>query len=84
MFTTYVLRSKCTGQFYTGSTSDLEARLSRHNSDLSISTKNRGPWELAYREDFRTRAEAMARERYFRGMSQAVALPDSADRGISF
>jgi len=66
MFTTYVLRSQSTGRFYTGSTSDFETRLKRHNSDLNISTKHRGPWELLYREDFTTRAEAMARERYFK------------------
>jgi putative endonuclease len=66
MFTTYVLLSKSTGRFYTGSTSDLQARLESHNSNLSAATKNGGPWELVHREEFETRTEAMARERYFK------------------
>jgi putative endonuclease len=63
MFTVYVLRSKLTGLYYTGSTSDLERRLEEHNSEVSFSTKNRGPWELVHREDYATRGEAMRRER---------------------
>jgi putative endonuclease len=63
MFTVYVLRSKRTGLYYTGSTSDLGRRLKEHNSDVSFSTKNRGPWELVHREDYATRREAMRRER---------------------
>jgi putative endonuclease len=66
MFTTYVIRSRSGGQIYTGSTSNFETRLNQHNSNVSISTKNRGPWELLYREDFETRGQAMARERYFK------------------
>ena len=63
MFTVYVLRSKLTGLYYTGSTSDLERRLEEHNSEVSFSTKNRGPWELVHREDYAMRGEAMRRER---------------------
>ena len=63
MFSVYVLRSKSTGLLYTGSTSDLARRLEEHNSDVSTSTKHRGPWELLYREDYPTRAEAVRRER---------------------
>jgi putative endonuclease len=66
MFTTYMLRSICTGRLYTGYTFDLEKRILQHNSGISKSTCNRGPWELLYREDFHTRAEAMARERFFK------------------
>jgi putative endonuclease len=63
MFTVYVLRSKTTGRFYTGSTSDLGRRLDEHNAEVSASTKHRGPWELIYREDYGTRLEAVRRER---------------------
>ncbi len=63
MFTVYVLRSKSTGRFYTGSTSDLGRRLDEHNAEVSASTKHRGPWELIYREDYATRPEAVRRER---------------------
>jgi putative endonuclease len=66
MFTTYVLRSQTTHRLYTGCTSGFENRLGQHNSDLSISTKHRGPWELVHRENFATLAEAVRRERYLK------------------
>jgi putative endonuclease len=66
MFTTYVLRSKTSRRLYTGSTSDLERRLEQHNTDVSSSTKNRGPWQLVHQEDFPTLAEAVRRERYLK------------------
>jgi putative endonuclease len=66
MFTTYVLRSETSGALYTGSTSALNRRFAEHNSDLSISTKGRGPLKLVHREDFATLAEAVRRERYFK------------------
>ncbi|HXN99593.1 MAG TPA: GIY-YIG nuclease family protein [Candidatus Acidoferrales bacterium] len=62
MFTAYVLRSKTTHRFYTGSTSDLPRRLDQHNANEGASTKNRGPWELVLREDFETLAEGVRRE----------------------
>jgi len=63
MFSVYVLRSKTTGRFYTGSTSNLPARIEQHNTDASRSTKHHGPWELVHHEDFQTRSAAMCRER---------------------
>ena len=66
MFTTYVLRSKATGRFYTGSTSNFLRRFEQHNADLSTSTKHRGPWEIAHREDFANLAEAVRREPYLK------------------
>ena len=66
MFFVYVLRSRMTGSLYTGATSNLEARLAQHNSDQSISTKHRGPWDLMDHEEFATVGEAMRRERYFK------------------
>jgi len=66
MFTTYVLWSRASRRLYTGSTSDLERRLEQHNTDVSTSTKNRGPWQLVHQEDFLTLAEAVRRERYLK------------------
>jgi len=66
MYFVYILRSQTTGRFYTGSTSNLEARLAQHNSDKSTSTKHRGPWNLIHHEEFETLAEAVRRERYFK------------------
>jgi len=63
MYSVYVLRSKTTGRFYSGSTSELARRVEEHNADATRSTKHRGPWELVYEETFPTRSEAMRRER---------------------
>ena len=59
----YVLRSLATRRFYTGATTDLEVRLAQHNSDVSRSTKNRGPWIVVHQEEFATLAEALRREK---------------------
>jgi putative endonuclease len=66
MFFIYVLHSQTTGRFYTGLTSDLQARMQQHNSGQSISTKNRGSWDLVHSEQFATLSEAVRRERYLK------------------
>ncbi len=63
MFLMYVIRSVTTGRFYIGHTDDIDQRIVEHNTDQSHYTKGKGPWDLAYAEAFRTRAEAMRRER---------------------
>ena len=65
----YVLRSRTTGRYYTGSTQDLGQRLRQHNSDLSISTKHRGPWDLVHREEYASLAAAVRRERFLAVMN---------------
>jgi len=77
MYSVYILRSRATGRYYTGSTSDLARRLEEHTANLSRATKNHGPWELVHHEKFASRAEAMRRERYFktgRGRDELQAL----------
>jgi len=59
----YVLRSLKNGQFYTGSTEDLEKRLIRHNSGETGYTRTRRPFELVYSESFSTRGDAIRREK---------------------
>jgi putative endonuclease len=62
----YVLRSRKTGHCYTGATLNLQARLEQHNSDQSISTKHRGPWDLVHQEEYATLADALVRERFLK------------------
>jgi len=66
MFSVYVLRSGKTGRRYVGSGGDLSDRLRRHNAGESPATKHGLPWTLIHEEQFPTRAEAMARERFFK------------------
>ncbi len=59
----YLLRSVKDGRFYTGYTANLRNRLAQHNDGRVRSTKGRRPFELVYWERFKTRVEAMRRER---------------------
>lgn len=68
MFNVYVLRSESTGRIYIGHTKDYEKRTKRHNQELplnkkSYTYKNKGPWLLVYKEEFKTRVEAKKREK---------------------
>jgi putative endonuclease len=62
-FWVYILQSEQTGQYYTGQTEDVEERVDRHNKGKVKSTKPYLPWKLKYREEFRTRRDAIKRER---------------------
>jgi putative endonuclease len=66
MFHCYILRSQKTGRHYVGSCEDREERLRRHNAGESKATKHRTPWVLVHSEEFPTRREAVARERYYK------------------
>ena len=59
----YVLQSRASGRFYIGSTSDLSRRLAEHARRHSPYTRDRGPWELVYQEEYAQLAQARRRER---------------------
>ena len=59
----YILQSETTGRFYIGQSQDVPDRLAHHNANYSKSLKNRGPWRLVHTEQYKTRSEAMFRER---------------------
>ena len=69
-FVTYVLASKTTGETYVGQTEDLARRIAEHNDPnnrRTLHTKRRlGPWILVHWESYRSRADAMERERFFK------------------
>ena len=62
MYIVYILFSKSSLKYYTGQTDNLENRLYRHNSGLSLSTKSGKPWELISQFKFITRSEAVLLE----------------------
>ena len=66
MFHVYVLQSEKTGEYYRGSTGNLENRLNLHNEGSSRATKHACPRKTVYSEELPTRAEAMKREKYLK------------------
>ena len=65
-FYVYVLQSPKDGRLYTGVTANLSRRLAEHNRGKTSSLRARRPLTLAYSEEYATRGEALARERYFK------------------
>jgi putative endonuclease len=63
---TYVLRSETDGDWYTGSTGDLRARLRSHAEGRVRSTASRRPLSLIYYEACGHRADAFRRERFLK------------------
>ncbi len=56
-------------KLYIGFTSDLEKRVKSHNNPLSKDwTKNKGPWNLIYKEEFVDKLGAQKRERYLKSL----------------
>lgn len=66
MFYAYVLQSLKNGRLYTGSTNNLERRLSEHNAGQSKYTKHTAPFELVYKEVYNTRVDAFKREMFLK------------------
>jgi putative endonuclease len=62
----YILESEIDGRLYKGQTSDIEKRLTEHNSGKTKSSKGYKPWKLVYFERYETRDEALLREKYFK------------------
>ena len=66
MFYVYILRSLKTKYRYIGQTTDLTKRMSEHNQGLTKSIRFQIPFKLEYVETFRTRQEAMKREKFLK------------------
>lgn len=66
MFFVYVLFSNSLSKRYVGSTSNLDKRLSEHNSGKSKFTKGGIPWQLVYSEQFDTNSDARKRELFLK------------------
>jgi len=66
MWYVYVLKSMHNGRYYTGSTNDLQRRLSEHGHGKTPSTRYNGPYELVYQEEVGTRLAARQRERFLK------------------
>ena len=74
MHYTYLLRC-ADGSLYGGYTTDLQRRLTAHNSGKGAKyTRARLPVELVWWESFSTKEEAMSREWHLKKLSRAQKL----------
>ncbi|MCK4351956.1 GIY-YIG nuclease family protein [candidate division WOR-3 bacterium] len=63
MYYVYMLRNDFTGSFYVGQTNNLQDRVKRHNENRASYTKGKGHWSLYYFEQYKSRTDAVKRER---------------------
>lgn len=71
MFYVYVLRSEKDDDLYIGSTSNLKARIKKHNKGEVRSTKLRKPLKLVYYEAYKAEYDARNREVQLKKRGQA-------------
>ena len=79
----YVLRSLKDGWLYVGQTSNLADRLRRHNLGKVRSTRERGPFEIAYFEEYKTRSEAIKQEKHFKSPEGGLLKREILSRGVA-
>ena len=74
MHYTYIVEC-ADGSLYTGYTTDVEARIKKHNSGNGAKyTRSRLPVRLVYYEEYGTKHEAMSREYSIKQMSRKAKL----------
>jgi len=74
MFYVYILKSSLTEMYYIGQTKDIVKRFNHHNSSKARWTKRFQPWELVHKEYYKTRSEAMKREKFLKNLSKVKLL----------
>ena len=67
-FYVYILQSLKDFSFYVGQCDDLDHRMSKHFDGMSKYTSSKRPWRLVYFEVFKTRTEALIREKEIKKM----------------
>ena len=68
MMYVYLIENK-EGVIYIGSTEDPEKRIQSHNDGTQKGwTRSRGPWKMIHTEKYKTRSEAIKREKYLKSL----------------
>jgi len=76
----YVIKSESRGTLYFGYTNDLKSRLQEHNDGKSFYTKPRGPLELVYAEVYKSKVDAINREKQLKKYAKAFGILKSRIR----
>jgi putative endonuclease len=72
-FFVYILQNP-EGRYYIGQTNDVVSRLLRHNQNKVFWTKNKGPWEVVYTQEFTSRSAAMLEEKRLKSLKSKSAI----------
>lgn len=72
-FYMYVLQSKVNGRFYIGYTDNIKKRLEKHNNGEVYWTSRYKPWEVIYFEGYRSKLDAMKREKKLKRFAKGFA-----------
>lgn len=62
----YILQSEKDESFYIGYSENPIVRLEKHNSSKTGYTSTKKPWKIVYTEEFRTKSEALKREKFLK------------------
>ena len=65
-----------TGRYYTGFTSNLNARLEKHNAGSTTSTRSGRPWEIVYFEEYDNKTNAIQREKEIKQKKSRIYIED--------
>lgn len=70
----YVLESEIDNSWYIGYTTDPTRRLKDHNTSKNASTKAKKPWNILYFEAYRSKQDALGREKFLKSGSGRTYL----------
>lgn len=72
-FHVYLLRSKIDNSFYIGFAENLKDRMEKHSKGMVQSTKNLRPMELIYFESYKSKKDALIREKRLKQFAKGFA-----------
>ncbi|MCL5969958.1 MAG: GIY-YIG nuclease family protein [Patescibacteria group bacterium] len=81
MYYIYILQSQKDNSYYIGSTTNIDNRIEKHNKGYSRYTKNKGPFNLVYKEGYNTLSEARKREYYLKSLKSRKAIEKLINHG---
>ena len=74
LFHVYLLFSESKNRYYIGHSSNLEARLIRHNQKSKGFTGNTNDWKVVYTEQYNTIEEAQKRELQIKSWKSRIKI----------
>jgi putative endonuclease len=74
MYLTYILFSKSLNKYYIGSTSDIQERIRKHNSNHKGFTGKTNDWELVYTEKFDSIQKARFIEKQIKNWKSRIMI----------